>query len=94
VTEPTTISALFVCGYLILFTITCNVTLDRLLPMKRGPYGVSWVRSGTDKQKRIARTRAFWAGLFSPIVAPAWVLGWALYGLYKLITVPFRRLDS
>ena len=85
--------------YLIMAFITGHVTALRL----RSPYAyehryyhtnyTETRYNTTPEQERIIKTRSFWAGAFWPVVAPAWVLGWALYGLYKLITIPFRKLE-
>lgn len=92
-TDQQVLITLLSLGYLLGGLITAVVVLDRMLPMVRGVYGVGWVRSGSTRQKRIARTRAFWVGLFWPLVVAGVVLYWAVVGLYKLITVPFRKLN-
>ena len=86
--------ALAVC-YGLIGVMVGNITAYRIrLPYRTGAdhRGRDVFRT-TPEQEKVIKTRGFWAGVFWPLVATVWVLGWALYGLFKLVTVPFRRLE-
>lgn len=99
--ETSQLVLLGVIAYVVLFTIASAYTMHKLVPRRTVTRRIGnfysyneYIQEAPSTHVIIARYRAFWAGVFSPVLIPAFILYHLARGLYLLVTVPFRSLKD